>query len=337
MYAIAHADSFAAWRTLISTSFVPLETDPVRPGPFSGRLGGRVLRDIGLTRVEASAHTVRRTPALVAAAPAAEYKLNLQLSGHGLLLQDGRETVLRPGDLAIYDTARPYTLTFDGDFSTLVLMFPHRLLGLVAEDVSQVTAVRMDAGQRLGRAVAPFLHQIAAMLPELEGPVGHRLAVNVVDLVGTVLTDELYSRSGHGTDENARAMRRIQHYVEAHLPDPELDPGAIAAAHFMSIRTLHKLFASSELTVAGWIRQRRLEHCRRDLSDALHADVPVGAIGARWGLPDASHFSRLFRTAYGLSPVRFRQDCLGPSGAQDDARQDTPAHVDVASRLLAGG
>ncbi|OMH34098.1 helix-turn-helix domain-containing protein [Tersicoccus sp. Bi-70] len=311
MYEIQHADSFAAWRSLVSSSFVPLETDPVRPGPFSGRLGGQVLRDVGLMRVEAGPHTVRRTPGLVASAPAANYKLNLQLSGHGLLLQDGRETVLRPGDLAIYDTERPYTLTFDGDFETLVLMFPHKLLGLAAEDVRQVTAVRMDAGQRLGRAVAPFLNQIAAMLPELEGPVGQRLALNVVDLVGTVLTDEFYSRAGQGLDDNARAVRRIQHYIDVHLPDPALDPGTVAAAHFISTRTLHKQFAATGHTVAGWIRERRLERCRRDLVDPLHADVPVGVIGGRWGLPDASHFSRLFRTAYGVSPAQYRRDADG--------------------------
>ncbi|GGC78036.1 AraC family transcriptional regulator [Tersicoccus solisilvae] len=335
MYEIQHADSFAAWRSLISSSFVPLETERVQPGPFSGRLGGRVLRDVGLTRVEAGPHTVRRTPALAAAAPSSSYKLNLQLNGHGLLLQDGRETVLRPGDLAIYDTRRPYTLTFDGDFETLVLMFPHRLLGLAAEDVRQVTAVRMDAGQRLGRAVAPFLNQIAAMLPELEGPVGERLALNVVDLVGTVLTDEFYSRAGQGMDENARAVRRVQQYIDVHLPDPALDPGAVAAAHFMSIRTLHKLFATTGHTVAGWIRERRLEHCRRDLADPLHADVPVGAIGARWGLPDASHFSRLFRAAYGVSPAQYRRH--GEDPAHDGvAAEGATARISVPVTALAG-
>ena len=305
-YQVQHADSFAAWRRLVSDSFVPLEASPVRPGPFAGRVGGRHLNEVAIMEVAAGPHAVERTPSLIAASATTYYKLNLQVSGHGLLVQDGRETVMRPGDLAIYDTGRPYTLSFDGDFTTLVLMFPQQLTGLPAEDVAELTAVRMDSGHRLGSAVAPFLSQIGSLLPTLDGPIGHRLAMNVVDLLSTVLADEVYSRAGRAVDSNARLLRRVQHFIGAQLSNPGLDPAMIAAAHFVSVRSLHKLFAASGLTVAGWVRERRLEHCRRDLADPLHAEVPVGAIGARWGLPDAAHFSRAFRTAYGISPAQYR-------------------------------
>ncbi|GAA3679467.1 helix-turn-helix domain-containing protein [Arthrobacter ginkgonis] len=305
-YQVQHADSFAEWRRLVSDSFVPLEATAVRPGPFSGQVGGRQLNEVAIMEVAAGPHAVERTPGLIAGSSMPYYKLNLQVSGHALLVQDGRETVMRPGDLAIYDTGRPYTLSFDGDFTTLVLMFPQQLTGLPAEDVAELTAVRMDSGHRLGSAVAPFLKQIGSLLPTLDGPIGHRLAMNVVDLLSTVLADEVYSRAGQTVDSNVRLLRRIQHFIGAQLANPGLDPAMIAAAHFVSVRSLHKLFAASGLTVAGWVRERRLEHCRRDLSDPLHAGVPVGAIGARWGLPDAAHFSRAFRTAYGVSPAQYR-------------------------------
>ncbi|MBO1267674.1 helix-turn-helix domain-containing protein [Arthrobacter cavernae] len=307
MYRIDHADSFAGWRRLISSSFVPLGAEPVRRGPFRGQVGGRRLNEVGMMQVEACAHTVVRTPELIAAGGVGQYKLSLQLGGHGLLLQDGRETVLRPGDLAIYDTQRPYTLTYDEDFRTLVLMFPQHLLGLSPQDVSELTAVRLGNGQRLGEAVAPFVAQIGQMLPTLEGPIGYRLAMNIVDLLSTLLADEVYSRPGQAADGHGRLLRRIQHHIDAHLADPQLDPPGIAAAHFISTRTLHQLFADAGHTVAGWIRERRLERCRRDLLDPLHADVPVGAIGARWGLPDAAHFSRVFRGTFGASPTQYRR------------------------------
>ncbi len=40
---------------------------------------------------------------------------------------------------------------------------------------------------------------------------------------------------------------------------PQLSPAAVAAAHHISLRSLHQLFHDEGLTVAGWIRQRRLE------------------------------------------------------------------------------
>jgi AraC-like DNA-binding protein len=66
--------------------------------------------------------------------------------------------------------------------------------------------------------------------------------------------------------------------------------------------------------VAGWVRQRRLERCRRDLLDPASAARPVSAVAARWGLVNAAHFSRAFRAAYGLSPVEYRAMAGGRSG-----------------------
>jgi AraC-like DNA-binding protein len=59
--------------------------------------------------------------------------------------------------------------------------------------------------------------------------------------------------------------------------------------------------------VAAWIRERRLERCRRDLLDPVLAERPVSAVAARWGLTDPAAFSRLFRAAYGVPPLEYRR------------------------------
>ena len=102
-------------------------------------------------------------------------------------------------------------------------------------------------------------------------------------------------------------LRRIQLFIDGQLSNPDLTPGYVAAAHYISTRSLHKLFEDSGTTAAAWIRERRLAGARRDLADPLLADVPISAIGARWGLPDPAHFSRIFRTAHGCSPSTYRQ------------------------------
>lgn len=306
MYQLQHVDSFGAWKDLVSGAFVPLHSEPVRPGAFSGSIAGSQLGHVGVMEVSATAHAVHRTEELIAAADAPHFKLNLQLSGHGILLQNGRETLLRPGELAIYDTQQPYTLLFEEDFRTLVLMFPQKQLGLPVAEVGDLTAVRIGSGHPLGRAITPFLAQLAGVLPGLQGPVGHRLAANAVDLLSTLLASELHERDSVIEGFPPRQMLRIQSYIDANLQDPGLCPRVVAEAHYMSLRSLHGIFADSGHTVAEWIRTRRLEHCRRDLADAFQRQVPVGAIGARWGLPDAAHFSRIFRAAYGLSPSAFR-------------------------------
>lgn len=80
-----------------------------------------------------------------------------------------------------------------------------------------------------------------------------------------------------------------------------------AAVQHVSLRYLQKLFEEEQATVAGWIRQRRLERCRRDLLDPALGERPVSAIANRRGLPSPAHFSRAFRAAYGATPVEYRR------------------------------
>ena len=62
------------------------------------------------------------------------------------------------------------------------------------------------------------------------------------------------------------------------------------------------------------IRRQRLEACRRELRDHRRAHVAIATISARWGFADPSHFSRVFRAAYGLTPHEWRET-LGPEGS----------------------
>jgi AraC-like DNA-binding protein len=69
---------------------------------------------------------------------------------------------------------------------------------------------------------------------------------------------------------------------------------------------LQRVFQEQGVSVSGWIRSRRLDRCRRDLADPGLAQQPIWQIAARHGFPNASHFSRLFRTVHGESPGDWR-------------------------------
>lgn len=302
----SHAHDFPRWQNLVSESFVPLAVTTDRPEGFHGRLKSRVLDGVSLVEVTASGHEVLRTPALICRADRMYFKLSLQIAGSGLLIQDGREATLAPGDLAVYDTHRPYSLVFDNDFRSMVLMFPHDLIDLPADAVGQLTAVRMNGSDGLGKVISPFLIQLAENLDELSGPSGQRLAHNALDLVTTMFAAELSLKRQGVNDLQRDLVATMLRFIEKHLGDPELSPATVAAAHFISTRHLHNLFQSEGMTVASWIRTRRLEHCRRDLHDPVFRDRSVASIAARWGFVDAAHFSRVFRAAFGDSPSQYR-------------------------------
>ncbi|AYY12537.1 helix-turn-helix domain-containing protein [Actinobacteria bacterium YIM 96077] len=309
----AHADhittsvvhDFHDFRHLVSSSFVPLNVTSDRPEAFRGRMRSCGVDNVHLTEISATEHVVERTPELIERADRRYYKLSLLLSGTGMLIQDSRQAVLQPGDLAVYDTHRPYSLVFEGDFRTMVVMFPQHLIPLPVEMVGQLTAVRLSGGSGVGNVVVPFLAQLNGNLEQLRGATGTRLAHGALDLVTTLFASEL-DIERTATDPHHALMQRIRAYIDENLASTDLGPSRIAAEHYISTRHLHGLFREQGTTVSSWIRSRRLERCRRDLLDPVLAHRPVASIAAKWGFVDAAHFSRVFKATFGRSPSEVR-------------------------------
>ncbi|WP_445352015.1 AraC-like ligand-binding domain-containing protein [Haloactinomyces albus] len=302
---------FSTFRNAVSTSFVPLEVTSDNAEEFRGRLRCRDVDGLHISDVIATPHVVERTPDLISRADRHYYKISVQLSGTGLLVQDNREALLRPGDLAIYDTHRPYSLVFGEDFRTLVIMFGKNLIDIPSEMISQLTAVRMPGTDGIGSMITPFLARLVDNLEELDGSTGTRIAHSTLDLVTTLYAREL-DLEHTATHPHHALMRKIRSYIDANLAAPDLGPARIAAAHYISTRHLHGVFKEHGATVAGWIRQRRLHRCKRELCDPVHAGRSIAAIAARWGFSDAAHFSRVFKAEFGQSPSEARLRASAP-------------------------
>jgi AraC-like DNA-binding protein len=307
--AVPEGQRFDFWRHLVSETFVPLEATREGTGSFHGELRGMSLGAMRLYQVDADSHVARRTSRLINSSSPEFFKLGLQLHGRSVLIQDGREAELRPGDFTVYDTTRPYTLAFSDAGRLLVLIFPRHLLGLSAEQLARITATRFAGQTGLSSLISSFLVQTAAILDEIDIRDNTRLATNVLDLLSTALAGCLDERPADVDRTHRALLLQIIAFIEQHLGDAGLTPADVAAAQHVSTRYLHKLFHAEGTTVSAWIRGRRLEQCSRDLRDPTLAHRSVSAIAARWGLPDAAHFSRLFRATFGMSPRDYRMSC----------------------------
>ena len=182
---------------------------------------------------------------------------------------------------------------------------------IVRATVGLVRGAEPDAGRFAG-ASRPD-HERFWLIVQTHSETGERVSTVLLDVVAVTLVDRMADRAVEMQDGAMRDARRgglvgrIRAFIDAHLGDPELTPAAVAAAHHISLRYLHKLFEPEPQGVAGMIRQRRLERCRHDLLDPSQADRPVAGIAARWGFSSAAHFSRVFRDVYGLPPAEFRR------------------------------
>lgn len=297
------------WQDVVGRTLCPLE---LRLGDEHDVPDRLVVGDIGPLQVaeltvsraggaeRAWRHVRRADPEL--------YKIDVVVRGSAVIEQDGRQAVQAPGDLTFVDLARPARWHNSPCAQVLAVSFPRPLLPLRREQLARLTGVRVT-GERGGAAlVSTLVRQLPRHL-DGSGPIeATRVAGALLDLLAAALAAPLEQDDAVPADSRGRALvLQARAFIEQHLGDPDLSPASIAAAQFISLRALHKLFETHETTVADWIRRRRLERCRHDLIDPALREQPVYAIAYRWGLVNAAHFSRAFRAAYGVSPHEYRQ------------------------------
>lgn len=309
------SDRLAYWQELCARLVVPVEVTSAST-PFDAELSHVQLGPVQVSALSTGSCEVRRTPRLIRSSEPGMFQLDLLLSGHNVLAQDDAEHLIGPGDMVLYDTSRPFgvsTSPDQGNARGIMVMFPRALLPLSPRQTDRFAAMTFSGRGGVGTLMAEFLVRLAKDGSQYRPDDATRLGTVLVDLLATLVAREFEGGDATPPETRQRSLlMRIQAFIHQNLGDPELSPGLIAAAHDISTRSLHRLFRSQGSTVAEWIRERRLERCRRDLADPSLHHRSIQAVAATWGFTEPAHFSRLFRAAYGVSAQEYRQQHRGP-------------------------
>ncbi|WP_367138553.1 helix-turn-helix domain-containing protein [Saccharothrix sp. HUAS TT1] len=277
----------------------------VRVDGAGSRRGGTRTGALGAAAVR----TVRAGPHAVVARPATgagHVHFCLVLTGSATLAQDGREATACAGDLICFDSSRAFTLTMTERFSLVAVRVPHASLRARAVDTKSVTAQPWGCEPGLAAVVRHTLSGFGDCLEDLHEDITDLIGASFVNLLGMLLAQWLENRADESACGRGDLLAQVMRHGEARLGDFELTPHDLAQANHVSVRHLQQLFADKGTSPARWIREKRLEQCYADLCDLAKRHLSVAAIGARWGLPNASHFSRQFRLRYGVTPRELR-------------------------------
>ncbi|MFE9391599.1 helix-turn-helix domain-containing protein [Streptomyces sp. NPDC006784] len=280
--------------------------------PFVARLRTMPLGASQMSELSYSALVSQRTPRLIRQSDPELFQLVVINSGRQRIEQARNTGVIGSGQMVLYDSSRPFdAFAEESPVGTraggVMFQFPKSMLCFPARRLDRLLAVPMTARRGPGRLVAQFLTAAAAEYRACTPSDALRLGTTAVDLVSTVLAHHLDRMSDVLVDSRKRALYlRVTSFVQEHLGDPALTVDRIAAAHHMSVRSLHRLFQQHGNSVRAWLRDQRLERCRRDLADPLQRHLSASAIAARWGYPRPADFNRAFRARYGVTPGAYR-------------------------------
>ena len=269
-----------------------------------------VISDVGrltVCSIRSNATVVERTPRLSRDDLEPSIFLGLQREGSALVVQRGRETVLRPGDLVVYDSTAPYTLV-DGDgIRQHFFRVPLSRLALPHDTIRDVTATKLSPGHPVAELAATYLGRLASRPALFDAPGAEAVGQPSIELIRAVITTHLDATEIRTESLRGSLALRVLEYLRAHLGEPQLGAAQVAAEHHVSIRHLYTVLAENGISLGDWIRTHRLEACRTDLASPASQHRTIESVARRWGFADMSSFSRAFRSAYQMSPREWRR------------------------------
>ena len=310
------AERLAAWRELVNRVFLPLAITPLRATGQAAEFGASVTGSdrggLRVWRVKATPMSAQRTVRHIRLAARDDYLLALHISGTAAGAQDGRQVSLGPGDFALFDPTRPYSIAFRGagTFEHVIYQVPRASLDARGQ-AGRLTAFGVPAASSAGRLVSPYLRTLAQPAPPGSNPPVQAFIDAGLDLAASAL--RTVAGPAGQLDLRRRALAgQLKGYALAHLGDPALSPDAAARASYISVRQLHRLFAHDGTSFGAWVREQRLRRCRDDLASQQLSHRAIAEIAARWGFRSPAHFTRAFRARYGITPAELRRTARSP-------------------------
>jgi len=294
----------AIWNSVVRVE-ISHEVDR-QPKDIDFRLQVASIGNIVMFSAKSSPVTIERTPELARDDAEPEIVVGLQLAGSSSMVQNGRHATVRRGEFVIWDTSAPYTLIFNHRANQQFFRIPRAALALPVASLRELTATTLGQDNPLSRFVSSYLSRMAANKELQTDPTGQALAQPTIELLRGALSTELQASKYSRPALEATLELRILDYMGRHLSESDLTAKRVAFAHHISIRYLYVVLARAGIAPGEWIRSHRLEACRRELAEPAASSRTITETAFRWGFSDGARFSRMFKTAYGLSPREWR-------------------------------
>lgn len=320
------ADRIGWWADVLCQAFTPLEPRRTSvhlrssrsPDGMSGWVRARQFGQTSASTVASCSQLLTHGRNEVRRSDDEFVFVNLQLAGQCRAEQDGRQSVVRPGEFALFDTTRPYSLDY---FEEIESGQPWKVLCFrtLRSQVEDLISPSKNADSVFARAIPNTVgagHVLAVMMDALwsahgsnDEPARTTLECAYTQVLRTMLTQQVSDQPSAMPEVNAARRAAALRFAQSRLRHGAITAEGAARSVAVSTRTLHKLFADEGTTFGASVRHLRVQAAARDLCDARWTRS-VTQIAADWGYADSAHMAKAFRLEFGQSPSDYRQCAL---------------------------
>ena len=297
------------WRAITRPFFetTPSPDDP--QAPLAGSLRSTVVGSLLIGPTTFTAQQYRRDRGVILQGGLDQYLLQLFITGRLQGDCDGRPITVAPGDICVFDLARPLSSQVSAG-STSSIMLPRCLMDRAADAVSLHGRV-LKAKEPVTRLLAEFILSLSGVAEAFPAADIQAMEEAAIRLLTTGLATK---RNGEPIDDHFEdpalepvLRRRLLDFIDANLADRQLGPALLMERFRVSRAHLYRMFAPDG-GVARVVRERRLDAAYRLLTDHRASSRPLTETAYRLGFAGSSQFTRAFRSRFGLSPRDARQD-----------------------------
>jgi len=224
-------------------------------------------------------------------------------------MQYGREPdiVARAGQFVAYDASCPNRIRLSDRHSLIEVSVSRERLSASLPRATLAPFLICEAlnhsrlAKLLGAHLAAFPQHVGMLNPSERLALLDTSEAFAITTIENALTSAYGDRRTHHTGLFAAAQRHIRQ----HLGRQDLDADDIALAIGCSRATLYRVFSHHQSSVAGYIRELRLQQLMALLQQPERKEK-IAELAARCGLFDTSNLNRLFKRRFDASPNEIR-------------------------------
>lgn len=279
--------------------------EPLGKDIFSGELKSGELGCLKLNRVRTSPHRFLRKKNNSIDFLSSPLILIVQLSGISSITGMSHSKCLEPGSMMVFDTRNAFDVSNAEYSDQLIVTIPRNSVAM-ANGAIHACGNRFDSQNGLSKLLYELLKQSIENYDLLNSASRMSIGQSVLHLMPNILSPT-YSDSAVYPSTNGVMLQGIKVYIEKNLSEPCLTIEKIAEDNDCSIRTIHRLFKLNNIGGVGhYIWNRRVVSAAEILANPDFTNKSITDIAFSFGFSSSAHFSRLFKSYYGVTPREYR-------------------------------
>lgn len=284
----------------------PIESESASAGSSGYRNHGspdraRRLGSLTLSEVSFGARESLRSEAAWASGAGDDYLLHLVMAGALICDLHDAEFAAKPGDIFVVDLARPFRNVTETGGRLLVVNVPRVELDKLCGNAA-LHGLWLRAHVPVTTVLSTYLTTLAQQAAKLTGSESAAAQHSLLTLVAGALAERIRAERGHRSISHTTLRKRILHYVDAHLSEPDLGPEQIMDRFRISRAHLYRAF-EADGGIAGIIRDKRLDLAWRLLVSSPGRRQSIKALSFDCGFSSSETFRRNFKQRFDALPA----------------------------------